>query len=99
MSEGRVLTPSEVVARIEKELKDWKYSDGYIVREYHTKNWKETVLLANAIAYIAEVHYHHPDLELSFRRLKVKIKTHEVDGITEKDFQLARAIEDLTRIV
>ncbi|MEZ0361512.1 MAG: 4a-hydroxytetrahydrobiopterin dehydratase [Hydrogenobacter sp.] len=101
MSEERdlkVYTNSQVLDRINRELPEWKYEEGFLIREFHTKNWKETLFLTNAIAYLAEVYWHHPDLELSFKRLKVKLQTHEAGGITDKDFELAREIEKIATI-
>ncbi|MFN3975693.1 MAG: 4a-hydroxytetrahydrobiopterin dehydratase [Aquificaceae bacterium] len=78
-----------------KALPEWKYREGCLIREYYTKNWKETVLLFNAIAALAEAHWHHPDIEAGFKKLKIKLTTHEVGGITDKDFNLATEIEKL----
>ncbi|SNZ12084.1 4a-hydroxytetrahydrobiopterin dehydratase [Hydrogenobacter hydrogenophilus] len=100
MSEERELktyTPAQILSKLSQELPLWQYQEGYIVREFHTKNWKETIFLANAIAYLAEVYWHHPDLELSFKKLKVKLKTHEADGITDRDFNLAKEIERISK--
>jgi len=91
----RHYNPEEVLERIKEEIPQWLYKDGYIVREINTKNWKETVMLFNAIAYLAESLWHHPDVELGFKRLRIKLKTHEADAITEKDFKLANLIEKL----
>lgn len=96
MSEGRdlkVYTPQEVQERLTKELPEWSYQDGYLIRNVSNKDWKETVLLFGAIAYISEAHWHHPDMEVSFKNLKVKLTTHEFGGITERDFDLAKEIE------
>ncbi|MGC8852118.1 MAG: 4a-hydroxytetrahydrobiopterin dehydratase [Hydrogenobacter sp.] len=95
--ELKTYTPVEVISKLSQELPNWQYQEGYIVREFQTENWKETVFLANAIAYLAEVYWHHPNLELSFKKLKVKLKTHEVDGITDRDFNLAKEIERLAQ--
>ncbi len=91
----RHYNPEEVIQKIKDEFPQWGYEDGYIFREINTKNWKETVMLFNAIAYLAESVWHHPDVELSFKKLKIKLKTHEAEAITEKDFNLANLIERL----
>jgi len=70
-----------------------------VLREFSTKNWKETVMLFNAIAYLAEAVWHHPDVELGFKRLKLKLRTHELDAITERDFKLAKLIEEFLKLV
>jgi 4a-hydroxytetrahydrobiopterin dehydratase len=88
-------SPEEVFQKIQDEIPQWKYEDGYICREINTKNWKETVMLFNAIAYLAESLWHHPDVELGFKRLEIKLMTHDANAITDKDFNLAKLIERL----
>ncbi len=90
------LSAEEVKRRLE-ELEGWKLEGDYIVKEFSTKNWKTTMFVVNTIAGLAEVHWHHPDLEVGFKRVKVKLTTHEAGGLTEKDFELARDIEEVVR--
>ena len=47
------------------------------------------------IAVHAEVMGHHPDIELSFSKVKVKLSTHDVKGLTNADFELAKKIDGL----
>jgi 4a-hydroxytetrahydrobiopterin dehydratase len=54
-----------------------------------------TLLLANAIGYLCEAANHHADLSVSWGKLWVKLQTHSAGGITAKDFELARKIEDV----
>ncbi|MFN3813388.1 MAG: 4a-hydroxytetrahydrobiopterin dehydratase [Aquificaceae bacterium] len=89
----KVYTSQEAQERLAKELPEWSYQDGYLTREIYTRDWKETVLIFGAIAYISEVHRHHPNMEVSFKNLKVKLITHEFGSITERDFDLAKDIE------
>ena len=51
------------------------------------------VLAVNAIGFFAEAADHHPDLEVSWGRIAVALNTHSARGITGKDFELARLIE------
>ena len=76
------------------DLPGWYYEDGWIRRLYKTDGWPTTLLLVNQIAYIAEAAYHHPDLTVSWAKVGVKLKTHSENGITNKDFELAKKIEE-----
>ncbi len=76
-------------------LEGWKREGDYIVREYDTGNWKRSLFVANTIAGLAEAHWHHPDLEVGFKKVKVRLTTHEAGGLTERDFKLAKEIEAL----
>ena len=78
-----------------KELPGWYLEDGWIRRVYKTDGWPTTLMLVNAIGYLSEAAYHHPDLSVTWGRLTVKLSTHSAGGITDKDFELARKIEDV----
>jgi len=76
-------------------LPGWYYEEGWIRRVYKTDGWATTLMLVNAIGFFAEAAYHHPDLSVTWARVTVKLSTHSAGGITDKDFALARRIEDV----
>jgi 4a-hydroxytetrahydrobiopterin dehydratase len=89
--------PTYTDAQIEAKLKDfpgWWYEDGWIRRNYKTDGWPTTLMLVGAIGYLAEAAYHHPDLAVTWGRVIVKLQNHAAGGITDKDFELARKIEE-----
>jgi 4a-hydroxytetrahydrobiopterin dehydratase len=71
----------------------WTSADGWLRREYRTDGWRTTMLVVNAIAFVAEAGNHHPDLEVHWGSVLVQLQTHSAGGITEKDFQIAERIE------
>ncbi len=75
------------------ELPAWRYTEGQLSRDYALHGWKSTLLAAGAIAHLAELAWHHPDLTLSFGRLSVRLMSHDTGGITARDFALAEKIE------
>ena len=79
-----------------KALPGWYFEDGLIRRVYKTDGWPTTLMLVNAIGYLSEAAYHHPDLTVTWGRITVKLSTHSAGGITDKDFELARKIEEAT---
>ena len=90
---AQVYAEAEVIAWLEDNLPAWSLEEGFLTRTYTTRNWQLTLLLANAIGYLAEAAWHHPELVLSYPRLTVRLQTHDAGGITDKDFELARRIE------
>jgi 4a-hydroxytetrahydrobiopterin dehydratase len=85
----------EVAAKLaEHGLGHWYLENGWIRRKYNTDGWPQTLLAVNAIAFVCEAAYHHADLEVTWARVVVKLKTHSAGGITDKDFIVARRIED-----
>ena len=76
-------------------LPGWYYEDKWLRRVYKTDGWPTTLMLVNAIGFFAEAADHHPDLSVTWGRITVKLATHSAGGITDKDFSLARKIEDV----
>jgi 4a-hydroxytetrahydrobiopterin dehydratase len=89
-----VYTEPQIVERL-REIPGWYFEDGWIRRIYKTDGWPTTLMLVNAIGFCAEAAYHHPDLAVTWGRVTVKLSTHSAGGITDKDFALARRIEDV----
>jgi 4a-hydroxytetrahydrobiopterin dehydratase len=55
-------------------------------------NFQKALDYVNKIGKIAESRNHHPDIKLSYGSVDVEITTHSAAGLTEKDFDLAKAI-------
>jgi 4a-hydroxytetrahydrobiopterin dehydratase len=88
-------TDEEVEAKIEEHgLEGWYLDGDWLRRKYNTDGWPTTLMLVNTIGYLSEAAYHHPDLAVTWGKVWVKLKTHTSNGITDKDFALARQIED-----
>jgi 4a-hydroxytetrahydrobiopterin dehydratase len=91
----RVYSDAEVQAKIkELGIEAWYLEDGWLRRKYNTDGWPTTLMLTNAIGYLCEAAYHHADLAITWGKLWVKLKTHSAGGITDKDFALAKKIEE-----
>jgi len=90
-----VYSPEEVDARLKDELPQWYREDGWIRRKYRTVGWKGSLMVVNTVGHLAEAAWHHPDLTVSYAFVTVKLMTHSAKGVTEKDFALARKIEEV----
>jgi len=85
----------EVEAYLKQELPHWKLERGWIRRTYRTNGWKGTLMVINAVGHLAEAAWHHPDITASYAWVEVRLSTHTAKGITDKDFQLAKKIEEV----
>ena len=85
----------QVAERLAAELPHWTYENGWIRRKYRTEGWKGTLMVINAVGHLAEAAWHHPDLEVSYAFVIVKLCTHTAKGVTDKDFALAKKIEEV----
>ena len=90
----RTYNETEIAEKL-KDLPGWYFEDGWIRRVYKTDGWPTTLMLVNAVGYLAEAAYHHPDLTVTWGRITVKLQNHAAGGITDKDFELARKIEEV----
>ena len=97
MADEKTYTEAEIHAKLaEHGLTAWYLEDGWLRRKFTTDGWTTTLLLVNAIGYLAEAADHHPDLAVTWGKVWVKLKTHSAGGITDKDFALAKKIEEVT---
>ena len=76
-------------------LQGWSRSDNAIRRTYETDGWPTTLMLVNALGFIAEAADHHPDLAVSYRRVTVTLSTHSAGGVSAKDFELAEKFDEV----
>jgi len=85
------------LARLRNELNtDWRVvSDHHLEREFKFKDFREALSFTNKVGELAEAQGHHPDIYLSWGKVKITIWTHKIDGLTESDFVLAAKIDRL----
>jgi len=91
----RVYSNDEVDAFLKAELPHWYLENGWIRRKYKTSGWKATLMVVNTVGHLAEAGFHHPDMSMSYAFVIVKLMNHAAKGITDKDFELAKKIEDV----
>ena len=91
----RTFTAGEIEVRLKAGLPHWQFRDGHLCRKYQTHGWKGTLMAVNAIGHLAEAAWHHPDLMVAYNAVEVRLMSHDAKGITERDFALARKIEEL----
>ena len=74
----------------DKLKKDWKIiNEHHLEKEYSFKNFKEALDFTVKVGELAENQDHHPDIFLTWGKVKVTIWTHKIDGLTESDFIFA----------
>ena len=94
MVSRRKLNDDEITALVET-IPGWSFAGGRLRTEFATGNFKNGINLINQIGELADRLNHHPDVYLSYRKVVVKTYTHDVGGITEFDFELAKGISGL----
>ncbi len=96
-SDEKTYETHEIDVRLKAELPRWTLEDGVIRRRFKTNGWKSTLMVVNAVGHLAEAAWHHPDIAATWGSVQVTLTTHSAGGITEKDFALARKIEQFVQ--
>ena len=89
-----LLNDNEIEERL-ASMSGWSRSGDEIVREYDRGDFVGSIRFAEAIVGPAEELGHHPDLDISWATVRVRISTHSEGGLTAADFDLAGRIDAL----
>lgn len=92
--ERKKLSAEEISENLNR-LNDWKAEDDQLKKHFEFENFAESLEFVNRAGEIAERLDHHPDIFFGWGYAEFFITTHDAGGITEKDFQLARAINEI----
>ncbi|MEO1010205.1 MAG: 4a-hydroxytetrahydrobiopterin dehydratase [Bacteroidota bacterium] len=90
------LTSEDITIKLE-DLVGWSLVDNAIEKTFGFTDFKETFATMVRIAFECEAQNHHPNWSNVYNSLKIRLNTHDAGGVTEKDFTLARIIEDVIR--
>ena len=82
---------------VELASKGWEIVDGTLQATFETGTWALGMGLLNAISETAESANHHPDVVITYPRLEVRLISHDIGAITERDKSLATAISELAK--
>lgn len=93
---GPALTRGEAEVLLQ-QVPDWELDDDAkeIEREFKFKDFKEAMAFADKVGDLAEEEGHHPDLSISWGKVKIELSTHAVKGLSENDFIMAAKINAL----
>ena len=93
---GMATLTSEQVASELAATPGWTVSDGQLTRTVTRKDFRDALLLVNAVGFLAERANHHPDITINWNAVTLNLVSHSAGGLTENDFALAREISELT---
>ena len=85
-------TESEIQSQL-PQIPNWSYQNGFLERKIHFSSFTKAIAFLNRVATLSEDQQHHPVLTNSYNHLVIQLNTHDVNGISEKDFTLAKAID------
>jgi len=89
------LTPAEAGKLLTQVSSEWTLIDSAraIERRFAFRDFYRTMSFVNALAHIANIEDHHPDLEVGYNYCRVKYTTHAIKGLSENDFVCAAKVD------
>jgi 4a-hydroxytetrahydrobiopterin dehydratase len=91
----KALSTTEVKKSLSANLKSWSFDGTYIFRNFKFSNFVNAFAFMTSVALQAEKADHHPDWSNIYNTVNIKLNTHDANGITQLDFDLAAAIDKL----
>ncbi|MES2239649.1 MAG: 4a-hydroxytetrahydrobiopterin dehydratase [Bacteroidota bacterium] len=77
------------------ELNNWTFSNDGIEKKFVFKNFNQALAFIVQVGLLSESRNHHPELYNVYNKVNIRLSTHDANGVTDKDFDLAKAIEKL----
>jgi 4a-hydroxytetrahydrobiopterin dehydratase len=88
------LLEADITSRL-PEVPGWDLTDGKLQRTFTFDNFVQAFGFMTSVALLAESMDHHPDWSNVYHRVTIGLNTHDVGGISQLDFDLAKKINDL----
>jgi 4a-hydroxytetrahydrobiopterin dehydratase len=89
-----ILPESEIATRLES-LEGWNRDGAEIRRQFTFRDFVAAMAFVNAVALRAEAANHHPDIDIRWNKVLLRLSTHSAGGLTDADFALAEKINAL----
>ncbi len=78
-----------------ENLKNWQYKNNAIECNFKFMNFSESLAFIVQVGLLAEKANHHPEIFNVYNKVQLRLTTHDANGVTEKDFDLAKRILDI----
>lgn len=76
----------------------WETIDNHhLKRIFHFPNFVQALHFVNLVGAVAETAQHHPNIDFTWGKVEITTFTHDVNGLTEKDYSLAAEINKLSK--
>ncbi|CAG0974104.1 4a-hydroxytetrahydrobiopterin dehydratase [Burkholderiales bacterium] len=92
---GAPRLPADAIDAALVALPGWAVANGALSKSYRHADWRATMAFVNAVADMADVVDHHPDLVVAWGRSTIAWSTHDAGGITRNDLACAARTEEL----
>ena len=77
------------------QVPGWELEENRLIRRFRFKDFREAMVFVNRVADLAEGEGHHPDIYISWNRVRLELTTHAIKGLSENDFIMAAKVNVL----
>jgi len=89
------LTPTQIDLEL-KQVPDWKLNAaGEIEKTFTLSGFPQSMMFVQAVGLLAESKNHHPDILVTWNKVRLSLTTHDAGGLSNKDFELAKLVNAL----
>ncbi len=81
-----------------KSRKGWTHSGNALTKDFQFPSFRDAIIFVNRVAGLADDLDHHPDIDIRYTTVRLKLTTHSADGPTEKDLKLAESVDFATSV-
>ena len=78
-----------------QETPDWRQSADTIIRNWEFPDFADAMVFVNRVAELAQAANHHPDIDIRYNKVTLRLSTHSAGGVTKRDVELAEAVDRL----
>jgi 4a-hydroxytetrahydrobiopterin dehydratase len=88
------MSPEEA-RRLMDQVPGWELEENKLARRFRFKDFAASMAFVNRVAELAEAEGHHPDIYISWNRVRLDLTTHAIKGLSQNDFIMAAKINEL----
>jgi 4a-hydroxytetrahydrobiopterin dehydratase len=89
------LNEPEIIAKL-PDAKGWERHGDMLVRTWQFPSFRRAIEFVNQVAALSEKSDHHPDININFRKVQLEMSSHDVGGLTDRDFELISQINTIS---
>lgn len=78
-----------------QHITDWTFKNNGIEKQFQFKNFSSALAFIVQVGILSEKANHHPELFNVYNKVSIRLTTHDMGGVTSKDFELAKAIDSI----
>ena len=95
MPRDRALATADELADFLKQHPRWRIEGGQLTRTFELGTFLDAIGFVQRVAQVAEEQDHHPDIDIRWRKVTLRLITHDAGGLTWRDVAVASACDEL----